>query len=132
MEQSDAALKQPTAQESGSEATSEDGSELESDCPSADDEPQQQPNAVVQRKQVGEINETAAGNQKRDTLNVIPQTPIKNQRLTTGKSILTRDVKRGKGNAEGGMKKRAWEYSNPIKKEVVDMGRLFAQKYFQL
>ena len=115
MEQSDAALKQPTAQESGAEATSEDGSGLESDCPSADDEPQQQPNAVVQRKQVGEINETAAGNQKRDTLNVIPQTPIKN-----------------KGNAEGGMKKRAWEYSNPIKKEVVDMGRLFAQKYFQL
>ena len=53
MEQKGAALEQPTIQV-GPETTSGDGSELESDCPSADDETQQQPNAVAQGEQVSE------------------------------------------------------------------------------
>ena len=61
MEQKDATLGQWTAQEG-------DGSELESDCPSASNETQHQPNTVVQGEKVGEPNEIAAGNQKKKTL----------------------------------------------------------------
>ena len=50
-------------------------------------------------------NETAAGNQKKKILTVIPPTPIKNQRLNTGKPLLTRNVQKGNWNAEGGTKK---------------------------
>ena len=106
MKQNDAALGQPTAQEGGAEATPGDRNELESDCPSAGDLTQQQPNAVVQGEEVGEVNETAAGNQKRETLTVIPPTPIENQILNTGKSLLARDAQKENGNAEGGTKKR--------------------------
>ena len=68
------------------------GSELESDCPSATDETQQQRNTVVQGKEMGETNETAADKQKKETLTVIPPTPIENQRLNTGKPLLTWDA----------------------------------------
>ena len=61
---------------------------------------------VVQGEQVGEANETATDNQKRETLTVIPPTPTENQRLDTGKSLLTRDAQKGNGNAEGGTKKK--------------------------
>ena len=70
----------------------ENGSELESDCPSATDETQQQRNTVVQGKEMGETNETAADKQKKETLTVIPSTPIENQRLNTGKPLLTWDA----------------------------------------
>ena len=68
MEQKDATLGQWTAQEGDVEATPGDGSELESDCPSASNETQRQPNTVVQGEKVGEPNEIAAGNQKKKTL----------------------------------------------------------------
>ena len=64
-----------------------------------------QPNAVVQGGEVGEAKETAAGNQKKVTLTVIPPTHIENQRLNTGKSLLTRDAQKGNGSVEGGTKK---------------------------
>ena len=92
MEQNDAALGQPTAQAGGAETIPGDGNEMESNCPSAGDETQQQPNAVVRGEEVGKASETAAGNQKKETLTVMPPTPIENQRLNTGKSLLTRDA----------------------------------------
>ena len=106
MEQNDVALGQPTAQEGGGEATLGNGSELESGCPFASDETQQQPNAEVQGEEVWEVNKTAAGNQKKETLTVITPPPIENQRLNTGKSLLTWDAQKGNGNAEGGTKKK--------------------------
>ena len=57
-------------------------------------------------KQVGVANETAAGNQKRETVTVITPTPTENQRLNTGKSLLTRDAQKGNGNAESGTKNK--------------------------
>ena len=105
VEQKGAALEQPTIQV-GPETTSGDGSELESDCPSADDETQQQPNAMAKGEQLSEANETAACNQERETFTVIPPTPIKNQRLNTGKSLHTRDAQKGNGNAVGGSKNK--------------------------
>ena len=129
MEQNDASLEQPTAEENGAGATPENGSELESDCPSATGETQQQPNAVVQGKEMGETNETADDNRKKETLTAIPPTPMESQRLNTGKSLLTWEWER-----------RGWcqKEEEPVKiqvrlqKELVDMGTLFAQKYFQL
>ena len=53
MKQNDVALGQPATQEGGAETTPGDGSELESDCPSAGDETQQKPNTVVQGEKVG-------------------------------------------------------------------------------
>ena len=70
----------------------ENGSELESVCPSATNENQQQRNVVVQGKEMEETNETAADKQKKETLTVIPSTPIENQRLNTGKPLLTWDA----------------------------------------
>ena len=69
-----------------------DGSKLESHYPSASNEAQQQSNAVVQGKEVGEVNKAVAGNQKKEILTAISQTPIENQRLNTGKFLLTRDA----------------------------------------
>ena len=93
-------------QEGGAEATPGDGSKLDSDCPFASDETQQQPNPVVQGEEIWEANETAAGNQKKETLTVIPPTPIENQRLNARKSLLTRDAQKGNGNAEGSTKEK--------------------------
>ena len=106
VEQNDVALGQPTAQEGGAEATLGNGSELESDCPSASGETQQQPNAVVQGEEVWEVNKTAAGNRKKEILIAIPPPSIENQRLNTGKSLPTRDAQKRNGNAEGGTKKK--------------------------
>ena len=106
MEQNDVTPGQSTAQEGGAEATPGDESKLESDYPSASHETQQQPNAVVQGKEVGEVNKTAAGNQKKEILTVVPPTPIENQILNTGKTLLTRDAQKRNGNAEGGTKKK--------------------------
>ena len=83
-----------------------DGSEREIDCPTASIKTQQQPNVVVQGEEVGEANRTAAGNQKKETLTVIPLTPIENQILNTGKSLLTPDKQKGNRNAEGGTKNK--------------------------
>ena len=69
-----------------------DGSKLESHYPSASNETQQQSNAVVRGKEVGEANKAVAGNQKKEILTAISQTPIENQRLNTGKFLLTRDA----------------------------------------
>ena len=80
------------AQEGGAEEMSGDGSKLESHYPSASNETQQQSNAVVQGKEVGEANKAVAGNQKKEILTAISQTPIENQRLNTGKFLLTRDA----------------------------------------
>ena len=55
---------------------------------------------------MGVANETAAGNQKRETVTVITTTPTENQRLNTGKSLLTRDAQKGNGNAESGTKNK--------------------------
>ena len=101
-----AALGQPTVQEGGAKAMPGDGSELENDCPSASDKTKQQPNAVVKRKELGEANKTAAGNQKKENLTVIPPAPTENQRINTGKSLLTRDEQKGNGNTKGGTKKK--------------------------
>ena len=118
MEQKGAALEQPTIQV-GPETTSGDGSELESDCPSADDETQQQPNAVAQGEQVSEANETAAGNQERETLTVIPPTPIENQRLIQGNPYTHGMRKKGTGMPLVVAKiKRAWEVPNSVAKRV--------------
>ena len=106
MEQDDAAPGQPTGQESGDEATSGEGNELECNYLSASDETQQQPNAVVQGEEVAEANEIAADNQKKDILIVIPPTFIKNQRLDTGESLLTQDAQKWNRNTEGGTKKK--------------------------
>ena len=85
-----------------------DGSEREIDCPTASIETQQQPNVVVQGEEVGEANRAAAGNQKKETLNVIPLTPIENQILNTGKSLLTPDKQQGNRNAVVPKIKTAW------------------------
>ena len=120
MEQNDAALGQPTTQEGGAEAALGDGSKLESDYPSASDKTQQQSNAVVHGEEVEEANETAAGSQKKETLTVIPPTPIENQRLNTGKFLLTRDSKKGldtkKKKGLVPKRKRAREDSDPVTK----------------
>ena len=55
---------------------------------------------------MGEDNKTDAGNQKRETLSVIPPTSIENQKLSTGKFLLTWDAHKGNGNAEGSTKKK--------------------------
>ena len=55
---------------------------------------------------MGVANETAAGNQKRETVTVITPTSTENQRLNTGKSLLTRDAQKGNGNAESGTKNK--------------------------
>ena len=89
----------------------------------------QQPNAVVQGKEIGETNETADDNPKKETLTVIPPTPMENQRPNTGKSLLTWECER-----------RGWcqkeeelvKIQVRLQKELVDMGTLFAQKFFQL
>ena len=83
----------------GDEGMPRDGNELESDYLSAKDETQQQPNAVVQGEEVREANETAVDNQKKEIFTFIPPTPTENQRLNTGKSLLTWGVKKGNGNA---------------------------------
>ena len=106
LKQNDAAPGQPTMQEGGAEATPGDVSELGSDCPPASDETQQQPNAALQGEDVGEANETAAGNQKKETLTAIPPTPIENRGLNTGKSLPTRGTQKGNRNTEGGTKKK--------------------------
>ena len=83
-----------------------DGNELDIDCLSADDETQQQPSKVVQGEEVGETNETAAGNKKKETFTAIPPTPIENQKLNIGKSLLTRDAQKGNRKFKSGNKKR--------------------------
>ena len=106
-------------QEGCAEATPGDGSKLESDCLSASDETQQQPNAVVQGKEVGEANETAAGNQKKETLTVIPpkKHPSKIKDLIQGNPYSHGMRKKGKGTLRMVPKrKRAWEDSNPFTK----------------
>lgn len=52
VEQNNAALRQPTTQESGVEPAPEDESELESEHLPASDDTQQQLNAVIQREEV--------------------------------------------------------------------------------
>ena len=106
MEQNDAAPRQPTLQEDGAEATSRNGSKLESNHLSASNESQQQPNLVVQGQEVRGANETGVGNQKKETLTVIPPTPIENQRINKGKSLLTRSAQKGNENTEGATKKK--------------------------
>ena len=117
VEQNDAALGQSTTQEGGAEATPGDGSELESDCPSAGDETQQQPDTVVQGEQVGEANETATDKQKRETLTAIPPDLLKTEDLIQGNPH-----SHGMGNKGTGTprvvpkRKRSWEDSNPVAK----------------
>ena len=71
---------------------------------------------------------------KKETLTVIPPTPIENQRLNTGKSLLKQDVQKENRKAEGGTKKKKKVGKIQIwsQKEVVDKGRLFVQQYFQI
>ena len=80
----------------GAEATLGD-ERLESDYPSARDETKRQPKVVVQKEEMGEANEIAAGNQNKEILTVIPQTPVEKQRPNEGKSLLTRDVRNFSG-----------------------------------
>ena len=61
---------------------------------------------MVQEEEVGEVCETVAGNEKAETLTVIPSTLIENQKLNTGQSLFTRDAQKGNRNAEGGAKKK--------------------------
>ena len=121
-------------QEGGAVAMLGDGSELRSNYPPASNATQQQRNVVVQREEVGEAEETVAWNQKKETVIVIPPTPIENQRLNTEKSLLTLVAKKRNRNAEGGtIKKKGLKKIQILsQKEVVDMGRLFVQQYFQL
>ena len=131
MEQNNAATGQPTTQEVGAEAMPGDGSELESDWPSSSDETQQQPNAVVQGEEVGEINKTAAGNQKKETHSSNTHRKPK----TYYRAIFIHT-----GCAEREWERRGWyQKEKELEKikicsqnELVDMGRLFVQKYFQL
>ena len=83
-----------------------DRNKLESDFSSAANKTQQQRNAGVQGWKVGEVNETGASNQKKETLAVIPPTPIENQRLNTGKSLLTQNAQKENRNADDGTKKK--------------------------
>ena len=61
---------------------------------------------VVQAEEVRGANKTGAGNQKKETLTVIPPPPIENQRINKGKSLLTRSAQKGNGNTEGATKKK--------------------------
>ena len=89
-------------------------------------------NAVVQKGRSGQ--QTATANQKEEIRTVIPPASIENEELNTGKSLLTRNAQEGNRTSRVVPKrKRAWEDSNPIQKEVVeDMDRLFVQQHFQL
>ena len=78
-------------QEGGAVAMLGDRSELRSNYPPASNATQQQRNVVVQREEVGEAEETVAWNQKKETVIVIPPTPIENQRLNTEKSLLKQE-----------------------------------------
>ena len=94
---------------------------------------QQQPNAVVQRKQVREAHASTAGNQKKETLTVIPPTLIENQRLNTKNLYSHGWAKRERGRREWYQKEKGFgKIQIRSQKEVVDMGSLFAQLYFQL
>ena len=69
-----------------------DGSEPESDYISTSDETQQQPNVVVQGKEVKEANEATACNQKRKLLLPLFQHPLKTKILPhTGCAKRTRE-----------------------------------------
>ena len=68
---------------------------------------------------MGEANKTAAGNQKKVILTVISPTPIENQRLNTGKCLISWNVQKGNENPEGGTKKKKVT-KNP-QKELVDI-----------
>ena len=67
---------------------------------------------------MGEDNETAADNQKRETLSAIPPTSIENQKLSTGKFLLTWEmcIKAMGTPREVPKRKRTWEDSNPVTK----------------
>lgn len=95
---------------------------MKNDCPSTRDQTQQQPNVVGQGQEMGELNETAAGHQKKETLNLIPQTPIENQVLNTGKSSLTWDGQKGSENAKRGTKKQNLSRFKSSHQEAKDMG----------
>ena len=110
MEQNNAAQGQPTTQEGSAEATSGERSKQDSDYLSTSNEIQLKTNAVVQGEEVGEANKTAAGNQKKETLTVIPPTLIENQRLNTRKFLITRVRMAQK-------RKRAKEDSNLVAKK---------------
>ena len=64
---------------------------------------------------MGEVNETGAGNQKKETLAIIPPTPIENQRLNTGKSLLIRDAQE-ETTMVVPKRKKALEDSNSVSK----------------
>ena len=110
-----------------------DGNELEIDCLSPDDETQQQPSKVVQGEEVGETNETAAGNKKKETFTAIPPTPIENQKLNIGKSLLTRDAQKGNRNAgRGTKKKKSLENSNPVTKRGSRHGKVICTEILSI
>ena len=87
---------------------------------------------MVQGEQLGKANETAAGNQKRESFTVIPVTPkglIQGSPYSNTERTKTERKRRRWYQKEKGLGKIQIRESQ---KEVVDMGRLFAQTYFQL
>lgn len=100
-----------------------DGSKLESHYPSASNETQQQSNAVLQGKEVGEANKAVAGNQKKEILTAISQTPSKTKDLTQGNSYSREMPKIRMGTSRVIPKRnRAREYSNPVTKRGATHG----------
>ena len=109
-----------------------EGSELGSDHPSASNKTQQQPNAVVQGKELREANETAAGNQKRKLLLSFLQDPSETKFLIQGNPYPhgIRKKETGAPRVVPKRKQALKRLKSGPKEEVVDMGRLFAQHYF--
>ena len=61
---------------------------------------------MVQGEEVGEVNETDAGSQKKGNFAIISPTPIENRSLNIRKFLLTGDVQKWNRNTEGGTKKK--------------------------
>ena len=117
MEQNDAALEQPTTQEGVAETTLGDGSELESDCPSAGDETLQQPNTVAQGEWWGRSTRQLLATKRWKLLLSFFQPPSKTKDLVQGNPHSHGMRKKGAGTLKVvPRRKRAWEDSNLITK----------------
>ena len=113
-------------QEGSTETTRGHGSQLESYCPSASDETQEQPNATVQGEEVGKAKETATDNQRRKFLLSSLQPPAKSDDLIQGYPYSHRMCKKGMGTPRVVPKKKGLEKIQIWPRiELADTGMLF-------
>ena len=72
---------------------------------------------VVKGEEMGEVDEKAGGNKKKETFQVNLPTSIKNERSSRGKFLLTRDAQKWNRNVDcSTSKKRSWKDSNTVAK----------------